>query len=73
VATHRDLYEILGVERSASDEDIKKAYRTLARKHHPDVVRDGDKSAAETKFKEINAAYAILSDPQKRSHYDRFG
>jgi len=73
VATHRDLYEILGVARGATDEDIKKAYRTLARKHHPDVVRDGDKSAAETKFKEINAAYAILSDPQKRSQYDRFG
>ena len=71
--THRDLYEILGVERGASDEEIKKAYRSLARKHHPDVVRDGDKAHAEQHFKEINGAYAILSDPQKRAHYDRFG
>ncbi len=71
--THRDLYEILGVARTASDDDIKKAYRSLARKHHPDVVRDGEKADAETRFKEINGAYAILSDPQKRAYYDRTG
>ena len=71
--TSRDLYDILGVRRDASEEDIKKAYRSLARKHHPDVVRDGNKADAETRFKEINGAYAILSDTQKRSHYDRFG
>ena len=73
MAAQRDLYEILGVARNASDDDIKKAYRSLARKHHPDVVRDGSKADAEVRFKEINGAYAILSDPQKRSQYDRFG
>jgi molecular chaperone DnaJ len=73
VPTHRDLYDILGVARNASDDEIKKAYRSLARKHHPDVVRDGNKADAETHFKEINGAYAILSDPQKRAHYDRTG
>lgn len=71
--THRDLYEILGIERNASDEEVKRAYRSLARKHHPDVVRDGNKTEAETRFKEINGAYAVLSDPQKRAHYDRYG
>lgn len=71
--TQRDLYDILGVARNASEDEIKKAYRSLARKHHPDVVRDGNKADAETHFKEINAAYAILSDAQKRSYYDRHG
>ena len=71
--THRDLYDILGVGRNASDDEIKKAYRSLARKHHPDVHRDSNKADAETQFKEINGAYAILSDPQKRAHYDRTG
>ena len=66
-----DLYEILGVPRTADDEQIKRAYRQLARKHHPDVAQD--KTTAETRFKEINAAYSVLSDPQKRAHYDRFG
>jgi molecular chaperone DnaJ len=73
VPTQRDLYEILGVARNASDDDIKKAYRSLARKHHPDVVRDGKKADAEIQFKEINAAYSVLSDAGKRAHYDRFG
>jgi len=67
----RDYYEILGLARGASAEDIKKAYRRLARQHHPDVNRH-DKTAEET-FKEINEAYEVLSDPQKRQVYDRFG
>ncbi len=66
----RDYYEILGVSKNATAEELKKAYRNLARKHHPDV----DKSAgAETKFKEINEAYQVLSDPQKKAAYDQFG
>jgi molecular chaperone DnaJ len=66
----RDLYEILGLSREASDEDIKKAYRRLAREHHPDVNPD---PAAEERFKEVSAAYEILSDPQKRQQYDLYG
>ncbi len=67
----KDYYEILGVSRKATDKEIKAAYRRLARKHHPDV-NPGDK-AAEAKFKEIQRAYDVLSDPEKRSKYDRFG
>ncbi len=67
----RDYYEILGVKRAASEREIKQAYRKLARKHHPDV-NPGDKSA-EAKFKEINEAYEVLSDKEKRLKYDRFG
>lgn len=67
----RDLYEVLGVSRQASAEEIKKAYRQLARKYHPDVNRE-DPNASE-KFKEVSEAYEILSDPQKRAAYDRFG
>ncbi len=67
----RDYYEVLGVDRNASETDIKKAFRKLARKYHPDV-NPGDKDA-ETKFKEINEAYEVLSDPQKRAQYDQFG
>src|SRR5579864_7087749 len=66
-----DYYEILGVARDASGEDIKRAYRRLARTHHPDVSHD--KSEAEHRFKAINEAYEVLSDPDKRAHYDRFG
>lgn len=66
-----DFYEVLGVGRSASEAEIKTAYRRLARKHHPDVAED--KSAAEARFKEINEAYSVLSDPQKRQLYDRYG
>lgn len=67
----RDYYEILGVARTASDEDIKKAYRGLARKNHPDR-NPGDKQA-EARFKEIQDAYDILSDKKKRAQYDQFG
>jgi molecular chaperone DnaJ len=66
-----DYYEVLGVARGADENEIKRAYRLLARKHHPDV--NEDKAAAEHKFKEINEAYEVLSDPQKRANYDRFG
>jgi DnaJ-class molecular chaperone len=65
----RDLYDILGLARGASPEDIKKAYRRLARERHPD--RDPDNPEAETAFKELAAAYALLSDPKKRARYDR--
>jgi len=67
----KDYYKILGVNRSASDKDIKSAYRKLARKYHPDV-NPGDKQAEE-KFKEIGEAYEVLSDPEKRKRYDQFG
>ncbi|MBD3192400.1 MAG: molecular chaperone DnaJ [Candidatus Heimdallarchaeota archaeon] len=67
----RDPYDILGVSRNATDAEIKKAYRKLARKYHPDA--NPDNKAAEEKFKEISEAYSILSDPQERAAYDRFG
>lgn len=69
--TKRDYYEVLGVDRGADDDTIKKAYRKLAKKYHPDM-NPGDKDA-EAKFKEASEAYAILSDPQKRQQYDQFG
>lgn len=67
----RDYYEVLGVDKGADDATIKKAYRTLAKKNHPDV-NPGDKEAEE-RFKEINEAYQVLSNPQKRAQYDQFG
>ena len=66
-----NYYGVLGVGRSASEKDVRQAYRRLARQYHPDV-NPGDKSA-EQKFKEINEAYEVLSDPEKRKKYDRFG
>ncbi|NEQ26200.1 MAG: DnaJ domain-containing protein, partial [Microcoleus sp. SIO2G3] len=66
----RDYYEILGVARDADKEEIKQAYRRLARKYHPDVNKE---DGAEERFKEINRAYEVLSEPEMRSRYDRFG
>ncbi|MEA2720556.1 MAG: molecular chaperone DnaJ, partial [Candidatus Eremiobacteraeota bacterium] len=66
-----DYYDVLGVARDADESTIKRAYRQLARKYHPDVAED--KHAAEAHFKEINEAYEVLSDAQKRANYDRFG
>ena len=66
----RDFYEVLEIERTASEEDIKKAFRRLAFQYHPDRNKESD---AEARFKEINEAYGVLSDPEKRSRYDRYG
>lgn len=67
----RDYYEVLGVSKTASDKDIKKAFRNLAKQYHPDT--NPDIPQAEAKFKEINEAYSVLSDPEKRAKYDQFG
>src|SRR5262245_23041473 len=67
----RDFYEVLGVKKNATQEEITKAYRKLARQYHPDR-NPGDKNA-ETRFKEIQNAYDVLNDPQKRAQYDQFG
>lgn len=69
----RDYYETLGVAKSASADEIKGAFRKLARKHHPDLAKPKDKAAAEEKFKQINEAYEVLSDPEKRAKYDQLG
>src|SRR5712672_738284 len=67
----RDYYQTLGVPKTASEDEIRSAFRKLARKYHPDVAKD--KKTAEEKFKEINEAYEVLSDPEKRKKYDRLG
>ena len=71
MAENRDYYEVLGLQKGASDEEIKKAFRKMAMKYHPD--RNPDDKEAEEKFKEVNEAYGVLSDPDKKSKYDRFG
>jgi curved DNA-binding protein len=69
----RDYYETLGVAKTASGDEIKSAFRKLARKHHPDLAKAKEKAAAEEKFKQINEAYEVLSDPEKRTKYDQLG
>lgn len=73
MTTKRDYYEILGVQKGESLDEIKKVYRDLVLRHHPDRVTQDKKKEAEERFKEISEAYAVLSDPQKRSQYDQFG
>ena len=70
MANERDYYEVLGVSKTASEDEIKKAYRSLAKKYHPDVSKEPN---AEEKFKEVQKAYDCLSDPSKRENYDRYG
>ena len=67
---NKDYYSILGVSKTASDDEIKSAYRNLAKKYHPDINKEAD---AQEKFKEISEAYSVLSDKTKRSNYDQFG
>lgn len=71
MAEKRDYYEVLGIEKGADGDQIKKAYRKMAKKYHPDINKDNPQ--AEEKFKEVNEAYEILSDPQKKQAYDQFG
>ena len=66
----RDYYEVLGLQKGASDEEIKRAFRKLAKQYHPDVNKE---EGAEAKFKEIGEAYSVLSDKQKKAQYDQFG
>jgi molecular chaperone DnaJ len=72
MAAKRDYYEVLGVDKSANQDDIKKAYRKLAKKYHPDMNPD-NKAEAEEMFKEVSEAYEVLADPEKRKRYDQFG
>ena len=70
MAEKRDYYEVLGISKDASEQEIKKAYRQMAKKYHPDVNKEPD---AEARFKEVNEAYEVLSDPQKKATYDQYG
>ena len=70
MADKRDYYEVLGINKNASADEIKRAYRKMAKKYHPDVNKSAD---AEEKFKEVNEAYEVLSDPDKKAAYDRYG
>ena len=71
MANKRDYYEVLGVDKNATEADIKKAYRSLAKKYHPDI--NPGNAEAEAKFKEVNEAYEVLSDADKKAKYDQFG
>ena len=71
MATKRDYYEVLGVQKTATDAELKSAFRQAAKKYHPDLHPND--TEAEAKFKEVNEAYNVLSDPQKRAQYDQFG
>ena len=71
MADKRDYYEVLGISKGASEDEIKKAYKKMARKYHPDL-NPGDKEAEE-KFKEVNEAYEVLSDADKKARYDQYG
>ena len=73
MSTKRDYYDVLGVKKNATHEELRKVYRELALRHHPDRVPAEKKKEAENTFKEISEAYAVLSDPQKRALYDQYG